>query len=295
MLGVGLAARLIRRRWQEPTPSKAQLWLTDIFCTPAYGVGLYHRWLRWELTRNPVGWLELRRWSSRLLSWIWTAVTMSVFIFSLTAVNAGVISWRDVGIFSFLMYWLLLGCVALAAAGSFGRERASGVMELLLVTPLNERRILRGRLRGLWGQFLPAIVLLVILQHLLAFYREHQYFNLDLVRGWFLALACFMLPVIGLYYSLACRHFFSALGWTLVVGLGLPQLVNVLAKGGISLVVVGSWDGYYWAPARYFHYHPVLVFMAGGGLGLFVQLLLAVHLGRRLHRRLVQRDFVFQA
>src|SRR5581483_5796418 len=59
------------------------------------------------------------------------------------------------------MAWLLLGSLAMTAAGSFRRERESGVLELLLVSPLNEKQIIGGRLRGLWAQFLPAFVLLL--------------------------------------------------------------------------------------------------------------------------------------
>ena len=40
-------------------------------------------------------------------------------------------------------------------------ERESGVLELLLVSPLGEKQIIAGRLSGLWGQFAPAAVLLL--------------------------------------------------------------------------------------------------------------------------------------
>ncbi len=60
-----------------------------------------------------------------------------------------------------LMAWLLLGNLALSAAGSFRRERENGVLELLLISPLDESQIVGGRLRGLWAQFLPAWALLM--------------------------------------------------------------------------------------------------------------------------------------
>jgi len=47
-----------------------------------------------------------------------------------------------------------------SAAGSFRRERDTGVLELLLVAPLRESQLIGGRLRALWGRFLPSIILL---------------------------------------------------------------------------------------------------------------------------------------
>src|SRR5882672_11466528 len=52
---------------------------------------------------------------------------------------------------------LLLG-LTFSATGSFRKELESGAFELLLVTPLRERQIIAGRARGLWRQFLPAIL-----------------------------------------------------------------------------------------------------------------------------------------
>ena len=59
------------------------------------------------------------------------------------------------------MGWLLAISMAASAAGSFRRERETGVLELLLVSPLTTRQIISGRLFGLWGQFLPSIVTLL--------------------------------------------------------------------------------------------------------------------------------------
>ena len=60
-----------------------------------------------------------------------------------------------------LLAWLLILAVAVSSAGSFRRERETGLLELLLVSPLREWQIIGGRLRGLWTQFIPAMVLLL--------------------------------------------------------------------------------------------------------------------------------------
>ena len=51
---------------------------------------------------------------------------------------------------------LLMGGVAMAAAGSFRRKRENGVLELLLVSPMGVWEIIAGRLRTLWNKFFPA-------------------------------------------------------------------------------------------------------------------------------------------
>src|SRR5205823_11572930 len=55
--------------------------------------------------------------------------------------------------------WLLTGSLAASAAGSLRRERESGLLELILISPLGEWQIIRGRLRALWSQFAPAAAL----------------------------------------------------------------------------------------------------------------------------------------
>ncbi|MGH7969187.1 MAG: hypothetical protein ACREIC_10725, partial [Limisphaerales bacterium] len=118
--------------------------------------------------------------------------------------------------------WLLGASMALSAAGSFRRERESGVLELLLVSPLGEDQIIMGRLRGLWAQFIPAGVLLLGVWCFLTslfgfsgFYGDGP--NLQGVVYYFVGFAG--VPVIGLYFSLACRTFLGAVLATLGVGL----------------------------------------------------------------------------
>jgi ABC-type Na+ efflux pump permease subunit len=107
--------------------------------------------------------------------------------------------------------------LAASAAGSFQRERESGVMELLLVSPISESKIIWGRVRGLWGQFLPAFILLLAawlyLNHWLPQDRLHfawlQFFCVGFVT----------LPVIGLCNSLRWKSFVTAFLMTFILGL----------------------------------------------------------------------------
>ena len=91
------------------------------------------------------------------MTWGWFAVILSLYSAVLTDHN---FFHTSSGVQQ-AMAWLLGGSLAMSAAGSFRRERESGVLELLLVSPLGEGDIISGRLRGLWSQFLPAFGLLL--------------------------------------------------------------------------------------------------------------------------------------
>src|SRR5207302_951997 len=145
------------RVWQEEPPSARQRWLEKTFCTPVIWLDFFRRWMRRKLERNPIGWLEQRTWSGRLITWGWFGVIVSLL--SATITERNFFSGDDV--IEILLACLLIGSLAMTAAGSFRRERESGVLELLLVSPVGEREIIFGRLRGLWGQFLPAFGLLL--------------------------------------------------------------------------------------------------------------------------------------
>jgi hypothetical protein len=150
-----------RRSWQEEPPSRQQVWLRQTFCTPVLWLSFFRWWMRRKLERNPIGWLEQRTWSGRLVTWGWFAVLISIYSAVLTNRQWVYYYSQEGDHLQEMMAWLLAGSMALSAAASFRRERETGLLELLLVSPLSERRIILGRLRGLWGQFLPAFGLLL--------------------------------------------------------------------------------------------------------------------------------------
>jgi ABC-type Na+ efflux pump permease subunit len=117
--------------------------------------------------------------------------------------------------------------MATVAAGSFRRERDLGVMELLLITPLREAELARGRLLGVWEQFLPAIGLLLSVWLWIALsFGERQ--DWELIVFW---VATFIsLPVAGLYYSLKQRGTIGALIWTLWTPLLWPLGLAVTGR-----------------------------------------------------------------
>jgi ABC-type transport system involved in cytochrome c biogenesis permease component len=133
--------------------------------------------------------------------------------------------------------------MAASAAGSFRRERETGVLELLLVSPMPARAIVWGRLRGLYQQFLPTVVLLMAGWLFLMSFPGAVWRNAALVS---FLVAVVAVPCIGLYFSLRARSFLGALAGTLSVAflgpavfgalLGFPYFVS-----GASRATGGTW------------------------------------------------------
>jgi ABC-type transport system involved in multi-copper enzyme maturation permease subunit len=264
------AGARIRRSWREEPPSVGRVWLQRIFCTPVLWTSFLHKWMRWKLERNPIGWLEQRTWSGRLVTWSWFAVLVSIYSAVLTGRNS---FQEDSGVHE-LIACLLAGSIAVTAAGSFRRERDSGVLELLLVSPLGESQIISGRLRGLWGQFLPVTGLLLAVW---LFYLTLLPYESSGDVLLFYAASFLSLPVFGLYYSLRCRNFLAALLLTVAVGVLLPL---ALAQG----IHVVQWA--YAAPAT-----PFALDLRVSAAAAVCQALLAMYYSRQLYRRLKQRAF----
>jgi len=272
-LAILIAGAKTRRVWQEGPPSQAQVWWEQVFCTPFLWLSFFRRWMRHKLERNPVGWLQQRTWTGRLVTWGWFAVTISLYSAVLTDPNF----LRTSSFMQRTMSWLLAGSMALSAAGSFRRERETGVLELLLVSPLGERDIIAGRLRGLWGQFLPAVGLLLGIWSYFSSLLRFTGLWSDTEAIIFSAVTFLTLPVIGLYFSLRCRGFLAALISTLAVGLLLPMICPValewLWARYTKALLSGQWE------------------IRPSGEAAFFQLVLAAWCWSRLYHRLRDRAF----
>ena len=221
MLILWLTAWHLRRNWQDKPKTKRQTDTEKFFCSPVFMTSLFHRWMRRSIERNPIGWLEKRSWTGRITAWIWLAVMISFA----SALAYSPVTRDGMASYNVLMF-MLLGSMAYVAAGSFRRERETGALELILVTPLSERHIIFGRLRGLWGQFLPTFLLWVaVVLYLSTALHDWQVANV--LR---FAALYFVVPVVGLYFSLRCR--FALLAWIatltvcFTVCFALPQLLS---------------------------------------------------------------------
>ncbi len=225
VLGGSLAAWTLRRNWQDKPKSKRQTETEKFFFSPVFLTGIFRAWMRRSLERNPIGWLEKRRVTGRIMSWVWLALMIS-FASTLTYGGGGMRprDWNPI-------MWMLLITIAYVAAGSFRRERETGALELILVTPLSERQIIHGRLRGLWSQFLPTFLLWVAVVFYISF-GVQRWRPGDLIE---FTIAYFIVPVVGLYFSLRFR--FVVLAWlaTLAVCFAAPQLAWWIFDSGLDL------------------------------------------------------------
>ena len=269
-----LAAALIRRGWREAALPAWWQQGEAALSTPVLGRDFLRRWQLRALERNPVGWLERRTWSGRLVTWAWLAAVLTISLFLLTAdLPALAFDWCGRWVMT-----LLLGTLAASAAGSFRRERDSGVMELLLISPLDEREIIRGRLLGLWSQFLPALALQAVVWSWLAAVHHLPGIGSQLAS----VLVSFLtLSVIGLYFSLRLRYFLVALLLTLLVGTALPEFGEMVGVG-----LAGKLRD--WPVADHLAYR---ILVLAGNLRWLLQLLLALWFWRRLRFDLKARNF----
>lgn len=290
-----LAAIGVRRGWRDRPVSRLQLWFNRRMCTPVIGVSFFRRWMRHKLEHNPIGWLEQRTWTGRMVTWGWFAVMISLYS----------LAFRDTGFhraFEALQHFLallLIGSLAVAAAGSFRRERETGLLELLLVSPTTESQIIGGRLRGLWGQFLPALLVLVAIW----IYFHHAFQtqgNLQDVK--FYSVSFLTVPVIGLYFSLRRSNFMSAFLFTIAVGLLLPIGLQQLIATFIESMFPDSFPSVSYPNgaifAAYSDAEPTLFLavirlLVSPNMILVFQCLFAALLGRSLYRDLAKRNFEF--
>lgn len=278
LLLIRAAGWMVKHNWRQRPLSARALRLQEVLFKPTFFQKPLRRWLRWELQRNPIGWLERRSWSGRLVVWSWLAVV--VCLYSSLFANQGLYQhgFHEMQV---LLKWMLAGSIALSAAGSFRRERESGVLELLLVAPLREGQVILGRVRGLWGQFLPSVVLLCgVWLYWAGFLKSDEEWPSVLS-----ALVTFAtVPVVGLYFSLTCSNIIASLLFTFGLQLVLPAVLTQLVEALVPQPTVFSSSlptsvaglrilAYLWV------------------IGPALQLMLAAGLGHRLWVKLRQRDF----
>ena len=140
--------------------------------------------------------------------------------------------------------------------------------------------VIWGRLRGLWGQFVPVLVLIAFallatwddfFRHARASNGSGFYFQEEMLV---FQLGCFVTaPIVGLYFSLRREGFLAAFSWAIGVGVVLPLIVGILLALMLFL--------------NDFRDPPLLFFV------LSAQALIAIWIWFRLHRDLVGRRFAF--
>ena len=230
MFAVLFAGFGVKKSWQDLPPSRLQKWLTDFFCTPQYWKGLLRRKMDRALDRNPISWLQQHSWSARLTKWGWCLVAISLVTFTLSASVSGSYRRWPGGFFDMLLLVATGTLIAMSfsAANSFREDRQSGVLELLLVTPLTEANIVFGRIRGILLQFLPSMTIILLAWGFAL--MERSTFGRSRDPGdllWAFLSSYITLPFIGLFLSMQIRNYLIATTLIFVVGVLIPYLVGV--------------------------------------------------------------------
>jgi hypothetical protein len=154
-------------------------------------------------------------------------------------------------------------------------------------------QIILGRLRGIWGQFLPALVVMAMAR-LVAVYIPHRSFGMHspahteaaVFSLYYLLALLFAVPVVGLYYSLRLKTFFASLAATVVVGFFVPWL-PCMGVGLIEALWTDTLSMNALLLRRGLGYNLVNILPA------MVLIWLGVRFLFRLRRRLEKRQFVF--
>ena len=143
------------RIWQDKVLSDREQWLASVFLSLRFWRGRFRRRMGRSLDRNPVGWLHQYSWKGRLTKWGWALFLVLAQL------------WAIMEYYSFVqreavIFLIVLAGVAFSSANSFREEKESGAFELLLVTPIRERQLSWGRYRGIVGQFIPTLLLIML-------------------------------------------------------------------------------------------------------------------------------------
>jgi len=227
----------LQKAWQELPPSPTVARMEKQLCQPRFATGLFRSLMKRQLNRNPVGWLERRRWTSRVAAWGW----LGVFAVGYTAFYLNFSDTHQVRELNSLMSNALMVAMALVSSASFRRERETGVMELLLTTPLTPEQIVRGRLFGLWVQFLPSVITLVFMAGFSGLILNWTSpFSSLRQQAWYSGVFYVCVPVCGLWLSLALRHYILSVLLTVGLSLVLPY---ALTKGATLLFWVSARAG----------------------------------------------------
>ena len=243
VVSVIIAGRSIEQAWRETPPSAGRQRVNATFTQPVVARSLLRRKLKRALERNPIGWLEQYTWNARLTKWGWCGFVVFIELLFTS-------SWRDAWDAQWWIALLLLLGLTFSAAGSFRRERETGALELLLVTPLHAGQIIRGRLQGIRMQYLPSVATLLLAWAFLihpGWWRslftpdnwDHSFASLlFLLIG--VTTSYVTLPVIGLYFSL--RRMNHLVSWLCACAVGLLIPLLLFRHGNMVVGLLSGWD-----------------------------------------------------
>jgi ABC-type transport system involved in multi-copper enzyme maturation permease subunit len=145
----------VERSWQDKVPTvRRENWVKR--CCTSSCDRRFARRMRRTLEWNPIAWLQQYSWKARVSKWglclLFVALECTVFV-------AGIRPYTLGGLLTTLLL-ILAAAYTFAGVNGFLREKKTGALELILVSPLSVQQIIFGRVWGLWKQFLPSVILL---------------------------------------------------------------------------------------------------------------------------------------
>jgi len=223
---VQVAVRKVARHADLVIETKSEAVFRKKFLTPILWRSHFRNSMARKLSGNPLIWLEYRTPWTRMARWL-----MAFLIVLLESLLLCSFPSREE--FLATQFYLLLAVVAfltLKSSSSFQSEKESGAFELLLVTPLTEKKLLSARLAAVASYyFLPVSMLIVfglsgLFVTQLSSYVDQSQLSVA-VNLLSLCLCIVSAPICGLYFSLRHRTFLPALLWTSGVAVLLPMCV----------------------------------------------------------------------
>ncbi len=221
--------RRVRATWHDQTATLDQPAWTKLFSNSDFWRSAF----RWDkghtLTRNPVAWLQEYSWTARLTKWGWCFLILAAELVALSDwADRRSMSWQ-----SWITATLSLG-LAFSAAGSFRRERETGLLELLLVSPLSVRRLVRGRLWGMLCHYAPAFAILAV-----GWFGNRALNPRSASLGfwawvWPNPLAFAAIMALGLYLALTRLNFLIAAVLTWLSGFVAPAMLAIVLDGSLE-------------------------------------------------------------
>ena len=211
------ASTRLKGNWQRELIEPPQPRWTRNFADSQFWRSVF----RWNtartMDRNPIAWLQEYSWTARLTKWGWLILAIVGEVFGPQNVM-----------------WVLIGAIAFASAASFRRELEVGSLELLLVTPLSEWQLIKGRLWGLFCHFLPAVLVWTVFRYMegVVTPRSGNY----LVDVLTLYSSFLTLPLLGFCLSFTRLNLIAAFLLCLIVGVVFPQWFGGWMTGLVRLV-----------------------------------------------------------
>lgn len=214
---------VLRETWDKDVAAVERPQWVAMFSDSSFWQSVFH-WERGRtLDRNPIAWLQEYSWTARLTKWGWLIGLLVAEFFLLLGFP---------GLQSHLTIVLSLG-VAFSATWSFRRERQTGLLEILLVTPLSVRQLAGGRLWGIFSHFSPALAVLALCWNADRLLSPKAFGANALSIVLPNPMTFVGLMVLGLYLSLWRLNFLVSWMATWTLGFLLPTVIAIaLSRSG---------------------------------------------------------------